>query len=122
MLKVRDHCDINGKCRSSTHRDCNINLKLDHKIPVVFHNLRKYDSHLIMHKLGKIYLKINVMPNGLEKYLKFTINNKLSFIGRFQFLNFLLGRLVKKLSKDDFKYLNQEFNNDVLDLVKKKGF
>ena len=30
--------------------------------------------------------------------------------------------MVKILGKDDFKYLSQEFDNDVLDLVKQKGF
>ena len=39
-VKVRDHCHITGKYRGSAHRDCNINLKLNHKIPVVFHNLK----------------------------------------------------------------------------------
>ena len=29
---------------------------------------------------------------------------------------------MKNLNKDDFKYLSQEFDNTVLDLVKKKGF
>ena len=52
----------------------------------------------------------------------FTINNKLSFIGSFQFLSSSLDSLVKNLSKDDFKYLSQEFDNKVLDLVKQKGF
>ena len=33
-----------------------------------------------MQKLGKLNLKINVIQNGLEKYIGFTINNKLSFI------------------------------------------
>ena len=56
------------KYRGSTHRDCNINLKLNHKIPVVFHNLKNYYSHLIMQELGKFNLKINVIPNGLEKF------------------------------------------------------
>ena len=46
--KVRGHCHITGKYRDSTHRDCDINLKLNHKIPVVFNNLKNYDSHLIM--------------------------------------------------------------------------
>ena len=46
---------------------CNINLKLNHKIPVVFHNLKNYDSHLIMQELGKFNLKINVIPNELGK-------------------------------------------------------
>ena len=43
----------------------------------IFHNLKKYDFHLIMQELGKLIFKINVIPNGLEKYMSFTINNKL---------------------------------------------
>ena len=35
-VKVRDHCHITGKYRDSAHRDRNINIKLNHKIPVVF--------------------------------------------------------------------------------------
>ena len=33
-----------------------------------------------------------------------------------------LDSLVKNLDKDDFKYLIQEFYNNILDLVKQKGF
>ena len=51
------------------HRDWNISLKLNHKIPFVFHNLKNYDSHLVMQELGKFNLKISVITNGLEKYL-----------------------------------------------------
>ena len=47
-VKVRDHCHITGKHRVSAHRDCNINVKLNDKIRVEFHNLKNYDSHLIM--------------------------------------------------------------------------
>ena len=95
---------------------------MNHKIPVIFHNLKSYDSHLIMQELGKFNLKINVMPNRLEKYMSFTINNKLIFIDSFQFLSSSLDSLVKNLNKDDFKYLSKEFDNNVLDLVKQKGF
>ena len=42
------------------------------------------------------------------------------FIHSFQFLYSSLDSLVKILSKDDFKYLSQEFDREVLDLVKKK--
>ena len=96
-IKVRDHCHITRKYRGSVHRDCNMNLKLNHKILVVFHNLKNYDSHLIMQELGKLSLKINVIPNGLEISKSFTINNKLSFIDSFQFLSSSLDRLVKNL-------------------------
>ena len=54
--------------------------------------------------------------------MNFTINNKLSLIDSFQFLSSSLDNLVKNLSKDDFKYLSQEFHNNILDLVKQKGF
>ena len=121
-VKVRDHCHITGKYRGSVHRDCNINVKLNYKIHVVLDNLKNYDSHLIVQELGKFNLKINVIPNGLEKYMSFSINNKLSFIDSFQFLSSSLDSLIKNVDKGDFKYLSQEFHNNVLDLVKKKGF
>ena len=54
-----------------------INLKLNHKIPVVFRNLKNDDSHLIIQELDKFNVKLNAIPNGLEKYMSFTINNKL---------------------------------------------
>ena len=56
-----------------------------------------------MQELGKFNLKIDVIPNGLEKYMSFTISIKLRFIDSFQFLSFSLDSLVKNLHKDDFK-------------------
>ena len=41
------------------------------------------------------------------------INNKLIFIDSFQFLSSSLDSLVKNLVKYDFKYLSQEFDNEV---------
>ena len=74
-----------------------------------------------MQELGKFNLKINVIPNGLEKDMNLTINNRVRFIDSFQFLS-LLNSLVKKLGKDNFNYLRQEFDNNILDLVKQIGF
>ena len=75
-----------------------------------------------MEEPGKLNLRTNVIPNRLEKYMSFIINNKLSFIESFQFLSTSIDSLAKNLRKDDFKYLSQEFDNNVLDLVKRKGF
>ena len=58
---------ITEKYRGSAHRDCNINLKLNHKIPIVFYSLKNYDYHFIVQELGKFNDKVNVTPNGLEK-------------------------------------------------------
>ena len=119
--KVRNHCHVTGKYIGSAHCSCNINLGLTKKIPVIFHNLRGYDSHLIMQKIGKFDVKVNVIPNGLEKYMAFTINNNLLFIDIMQFMNYSLDTLVRNLSKMDFNYSSQEFSGDLLELVKQKG-
>ena len=84
-VKVRYYCHMTRNYRGSTYRDCNINVILSHKLPIVFRNLENYDSHLIMEKLGKFSLKMNVLPNGLRKFMSFNINSKLIFIDSFQF-------------------------------------
>ena len=117
-VKVRYHYHITGKYRDSAHRDYNINSRLNHKILVVFYNLKNYDSHLIMQELSKFKLKISVIPNVLEKYMSLIINNKLSFTDNFQFLSPSLDSLIKNLNDDDFNYLRQEFDKNKLDVVK----
>ena len=69
--KVRDHCHITGKFRGTAHKSCNLNFKLTKIVPVIFHNLRGYDSHLIFNQLDKFDVKIKVISNGLEKYMAF---------------------------------------------------
>ena len=70
-----------------------------------------------MQELGKFNLKTSVTPNGLERYMSFTINNKLIFIERFHYLSSSLDSLVKSLNNDCFKYLSQEFDKNKLDLL-----
>ena len=53
--------------------------------------------------------------------MNYSINNKLGFIDSFQFLSSSLDSLVKNLNKNDFKYLSEEIDNNVLDPVKQKG-
>ena len=121
-VKVRGHCHITQKYRGSAHEDCNIKVKLNHKIHILFHNLKNFDSNFIMQEVGNFNFEINFIPNGLEKYTSFNINNKLIFIDSFQFLSSLLDGLVNTLSKNDLTYLSQESDGNVLDLVKLEGF
>ena len=81
--KVRGHDHVTGKCRGFLHWNCNVNLKLTKTVLVIFHNLKGYDSHLIMQEIGKFDAKVNATPNGLEKYMAFTINSM-------KFMNFSL--------------------------------
>ena len=62
--RVRDHCHITGKFRGAAHKSCNVQYKLRKRIPVIFHNLRGYDSHLIMQAIGKVMQKLNCIPNN----------------------------------------------------------
>ena len=78
--RVRDHCHITGKYRGAAHWSCNIILKTSKKLPVIFHNLRGYGSHLIFKELSKFNCSIGVIPNGLEKYMSFTFNKNIFFI------------------------------------------
>ena len=78
--KVRDHCHILGKYRGAAHYICNISLKITKQVPVIFHNLKGHDSHLILKELSKFIVKIGFIQNGLKKYMAFTINKNLVFI------------------------------------------
>ena len=88
---------------------------------MIFHNLRGYDSHLIFYELKKFDVKIDLIPNGLEKYMAFILNKNLVFIDSMQFMNSSLEKLVKNLSDNDFKYLTEEFGSKNLELLKQKG-
>ena len=119
--KVRDHCHTTGKFRGATHWDCNINFQLTKKILVIFHNLKGYDSHLIFSELHKFNLKVDVILNGLEKYMAFFLGRDLAFIDNMQFMNCSLEKLVKNLVDKDFKYLVKEFSCESLELLKQIG-
>ena len=54
------------------------------------------------------------IPNGLEKYMSFNISSKLVFYDSFQLLSSSLNSLVKNFGKNDFKYLSQDFNSNVV--------
>ena len=133
--RVRDHCHINGEFRGSAHNQCNRDFTITDKIPVIFHNLKGYDSHFIMQEIGKIietntYVdrkgetrqhKINVIPNNMEKYMAFMLGYNLVFIDSLQFINQSLANLAKNLPEDAYKYTNEVFKGEKLQLMKQKG-
>ena len=137
-IRVRDHCHITGKYRGSAHQDCNLKLRIEPdkiKIPVIFHNLRGYDSHFIMQEIGAIVknhtyknkkgeikeMNINAIPNNIEKYMAFMLGNHLTFIDSFQFMSSKLDKLVSNLPRDSFKYTSEIFKGKKLNLMTRKG-
>ena len=134
--RVRDHCHVTGKYRGSAHEKCNLFFYLTDKIPVVFHNLKGYDSHFIMQEIGNIAKKnvyfdekknkyynmnINVIPCNMEKYLAFMLGENLVFIDSFQFMSSSLSNLAKNLPAEAFKHTGQVFQGEQLSLMTKKG-
>ena len=87
----------------------------------MFHNLRGYDSHLIIKEINNFDVVVDVTPNGLEKYMAFIVNRNIAFIDSMQFMDSSLDSLVKNLVDKDFVYLTKEFEGEYLKVVKKKG-
>ena len=128
--RVRDHCHITGKYRGFAHAACNLKLQISAekiKVPVIFHNLRGYDSHFIINELGELISEgenftVNVIPNNTEKYMAFYIGKHLAFIDSFQFMSSSLEKLANNLPEERFIYTREYFKDeDQFNLVKKKG-
>ena len=117
---VRDHCHVTGKYRGSAHLKCNLKLQISAeklKIPVIFHNLRGYDSHFIIQKLAELakeeqISKIDVIPNNSEQYMAFYLGKHLVFLDSFQFMNKSLDKLAEYLSENEFIYTRQYFTDE----------
>ena len=119
--EVRDHCPITSKFRGAAHWNCNIIFQLTKKIPAIFYNLKGYDSHLIFSELHKFNLKIDLIPNGREKYMAFFLGRDLVLIDIMQVMDSSLDKIVKNLVDKDFKYFVEEFGTENLKILKQKG-
>jgi hypothetical protein len=116
--KVWDHCHITGKYRGAAHNKCNLDYKIPRHIPVVFHNLRGYDSHLLVQQFGKFPDEVvSVIPNNMEKYMSITLG-RFRFIDSYQFMTASLDVLVKNTTK--FYHTESEIKENV-NLLKQKG-
>lgn len=123
--KVRDHSHTSGKFRFAAHNGCNLNFTTPKIIPVIAHNLRGYDMHFLMEKLGAIKkdLKIGCIAQNFERYICFSLG-KLRFIDSLQFLNSSLETLVNNLVKSKWSFPlmgSLENNENHLSLLLRKG-
>ncbi|CAB3982653.1 Gastrula zinc finger [Paramuricea clavata] len=119
--RVRDHDQVTGMYRGAAHNICNLKYRITWKVPVVFHNLRGYDSHLIMQEIGKFKMDVNVIPNNMEKYISFSLGKNLVFIDSIQFMASSLEALVSNLSPEDFRIVGKRWKGEDFNLVAQKG-
>ena len=74
----RDHDHFTGKFLGIAHAKCNWRRKFNRApIPVFCHNMRGYDSHLILKHIHRFFSEkmgtISIIPHSAEKYLCFTV-------------------------------------------------
>ena len=139
--RVRDHCHYTGRYRGAAHNTCNLKYRKPESVPVFFHNLTGYDSHLFIKKLGSSNEKENIkcIPNNEEKYITFTktiitrqyTNKKgeeknktfdIVFKDSLKFMSSSLGALVNNLPKNGFKNISKYYTPEQVELIKQKGF
>ena len=129
--RVRDHNHLTEHYKGPAHSECNIQLQytnsnqLKYKffIPVIFYNLIGYDAHLVLKGYKKsIFNKGNItcIPNNMESYLSFTIDN-LRFINSFQFMSASLDKLASNLNQEDFTHTRLHTPRDKFQLMIRKG-
>ena len=135
--KVRDHCHYTGKYRRALHSKCNLMLKRNRTIPVFFHNLTGYDSHLFVKRLADTKGKVDCIPHNEEKYITFNkdvlvdtiekddkevnIYSRLRFIDTMNFMGTSLEKLVNNMEKPMFKHTSKYSCGEHLDLMLQKG-
>ena len=138
--KVKDHCHYTGKYRGTACKGCNSKMKHPKFIPVVFHNLQNYDSHLFIKSLGVSEGEINCIPKTGEKYISFSkdivideffsqktlefvqVKRQLRFIDSLKFFTpgSSLAKLVANLDLDELNITKEFYNNEKIKLLTRK--
>ena len=130
--KVRDHCHFTGKYRGAAHNKCNLRCCKPKVLPVIFHNLQGYDSHLFIKELYRLEGDLECIPYTEEKYITFNkkikvdeiygadITFEIRFIDSFKFLQTSLSNLVSNLQPSDFINTKHTFKNNT-SLLTRKG-
>ena len=125
VIKCADHCHITGKYRGAAYNKCNLRMRVPKFVPVLFHNLEGYDSHLFVKSLGLEEGNIKCIPKTDEKYISFsknipmetivsddgkkkTVCLEMRFLDSFKFTLKSLDSLVKTLGEDQFKTLTSQ--------------
>jgi len=122
--KVRDHCHYSGKFRGAAHNSCILLFRKPKHVPVFFHNLSGYDSHLFIKSLEKGEGRINCIPNNEKKNISFSktiINGEtkkkfdIRFVDSYKFMMASLDKLVGNLN--DFPIISEDFPKQSQELL-----
>ncbi|EFP09702.1 hypothetical protein CRE_21850 [Caenorhabditis remanei] len=142
--KVRDHDHWTGEYRGPLCNECNLLKRKNNFIPVFFHNLKGYDSHLIINDeksaefLVDKGVTIKNISANIEKFISFsyhfegeefsrngkffTKKYEIRFLDSFGFMACSLDHLSSLLKTEQCAITKQYYNNeDTFKLMKRKG-
>ena len=127
VKKCHIHDHHTGSYRAALCYNCNLQKRQVKFIPVVFHNLRGYDGHIIIKRLNKStndkLTEVRAIANNSEKYMCFSVSGhdelSFKFIDSFQFISSGLGEIAGGCvdfpttrhfikNDEDFKFLSRK--------------
>lgn len=122
---VRHHNHLTGSILGLACNGCNLNCPQATFIPVLFHNLKNFDGHIICQNLSHFKNhKLKCIAQNTEHYVSFSLGG-LRFIDSFQFLPSSLENLVDNLAQDGlqaFPHLQNETDGSAeAELLLRKG-
>ena len=133
--KVREHCHYTGKYQGALHSQCNVRLRRTRTIPVIFHNLSGYDSHLFVKRLADTVGRVDCIPQNAEKYITFNkdvhvdtivrdekeikVYTRLKFVDSFRFMQSSLASLVRNI--DRFDHTSRYFGAEQQEVPCRRG-
>ena len=130
--KHLDHCHYTGDIIAYAHPVCNQQRKLPKKIPVVIHNFKGYDSHLLIRDLCAAEDDLNsvsLIPKNMEQYTSIR-TDKFVFLDSCQHLAASLDTLTENLKMEGEgkfqsvkQYIDQEHSGSTqkFNLMLRKG-
>jgi hypothetical protein len=117
--RVKDHNHYNGLYRGASHNECNLKAKKPNFVPILFHNLSRYDGHFIIKELKN--QKVTILPKTAEDYISFNVGC-IRFLDSLRFFQDSLDNVSKSMIIEDFKLLQKYFpDQNKLNLIKRKG-
>ena len=140
--KVRNHYHYAGHYSGPTHMKCNLHYKIPSYIPIVFHNLSEYDTHLFTRELAASstdQARMGVIAKNKEDYISFSFKVEvdryidknriekskeieLRFIDSFKSMSSSLDSLVNNLACGGSEFFGfKEYSKNQYKLLIKKG-
>ena len=122
-MKVRDHCHWTKKFRGAAHSKCNLRLKEQTFIPVIFHNLKGYDSHIFINAFHDLQEEPSCIPQNTEKLISFSLkksgSSELRFLDSYAFMAYKLADLAGNLK--EYPILRKFFSPEEVKILSRKG-